>query len=151
MSDVRSSVFLEVFALSQAVRQLLLSTMTGGPLTPEEYAVYSAVFEAESVTPTEMGRRLGMPKTTVMERVRAMDERGHVRRMTNPRDGRSYQLILTGAGLAAHRQSHGRFEEAYRAFIREFGGNESRAQARLAQIRAAVTAASNRRLAKAGS
>jgi DNA-binding MarR family transcriptional regulator len=141
----RSSVFLEVFALSQSVHELLLTTMSDGPLTPEEYAVYSVVFEEESVTPTDMGRRLGMPKTTVMERVRMMEHRGHVRRVINPRDGRSYKLVLTAAGLAAHRQSHDRFEEAYRAFIRKLGGSERRAADRLAQIRSAVTAASGRK------
>jgi DNA-binding MarR family transcriptional regulator len=141
----RSSVFLEVFALSQAVRQLLLTTMSEGPLTPEDYAVYSVVFEQESVTPTDMGRRLGMPKTTVMERVRVMEERGHVRRLINARDGRSYKLVLSAAGLAAHRQSHDRFEDAFRAFVREFRGSERRAAERLAQIRSAVIAASGRK------
>ena len=140
-------MFLEVFALSQAVRHLLLAAMADGPLAPDEYAVYSVVFEEESVTPTQMGHRLGMPKTTVMERVRVMEERGHVRRVTNPRDGRSYQLVLTASGLAVHRQSHERFEDTYRAFLGEFGGSERRAAARLAQIRDAVSAASDRRRA----
>lgn len=138
-------MFLEVFALSQAVGVLLRDAMAGGPLTPEEYAVYSVVFEEEAVTPTEMGRRLGMPKTTVVERVRVMEERGHVRRIAHPEDGRSYHLVLTASGLAAFRRSHDLFEEAYRAFVRELAGDDARAQARLEQIRTAVTAASAKR------
>ena len=145
MSPRRSSVFLEVFALAQSVGQLLRSTMAGAPLTPEEYAVYGVVFEEEAVTPTDMGRRLGMPKTTVMERVRLMEERGHVRRLANPADGRSYRLVLTAAGLAAHHASHELFIQAYRSFMKEFGGDELRAQSRLEQLRAAASAASEKR------
>src|ERR1700687_1505202 len=140
----RSSVFLEVFALSQAVRDLLLTTMVGGPLTPTEYAFYSVVFEAEAVTPTEMARQLSVPKTTVMEYVRLMEERSHTRRITNPRDGRSYRLTLTASGLTAHRQAHDRFEVAYRAFLTAFAGDEGKAQARLQQLRPAVVAAATR-------
>jgi DNA-binding MarR family transcriptional regulator len=145
VSARRSSVFLEVFALSQAVRQLLQAAMAGASLTPEEYALYSVVFEDELVTPTDISRRLALPKTTVMERVRAMEERGHVRRVANARDGRSYHLTLSASGLAAHKESNLRFEDAYRAFVREFGGDLRRAEARLTQLRAAVTAASLKR------
>ena len=140
----RSSIFLEVFALSQAIGELLREAMAGGPLTPGEYAVYSVVFEDEAVTPTEMGRRLGMPKTTVMERVRVMEERGHARRVAHPEDGRSYRIVLTASGLAAHRRAHDLFDAAYQAFMREFGGSDTRAEARLARLRAAVTRSSPR-------
>ena len=136
---VGSSVFLEVFALSQAVRALLLDAMAGGPLTPEEYGFYSILFEAESITPTEIAARLGVPKTTVMERVRVMEERGHARRVAHPRDGRSYHLVLTAAGLASHKRANERFEVAHRAVRASFPGDEPRARARLAQLRRAVT------------
>jgi len=141
MSVKRSSVFLEVYALGQAVRQLLVAMLADGPLTPEEYAIYSVVFEAESITPTEMGRRLGLPKTTVMERLRLMEERAHVGHLPHPRDGRSYRVVLTAAGLVAHRRANQLFEQAHRAFLKEFAGNEGRAQARLVQLRVAVTMA----------
>ena len=143
----RSSIFLEVFALDQAIGELLRDAMAGGPLTPEEYAAYSVVFEEEAVTPTNMGRRLGMPKTTVMERVRMMEERGHVRRVAHAEDGRSYRLVLTASGLAAHRRAHDLFDAAYQAFLRAFGGDEARAEARLARLRSAVTRSSARAVA----
>ena len=137
----RSSIFLEAFALTQAIGELLGDAMAGGPLTPEEYAAYSVVFEEEAVTPTDMGRRLGMPKTTVMERVRLMEARGHVRRVPQLHDGRSYRLVLTASGLSAHRRAHDLFEAAYQAFLREFSGNIERAQRNLTRIRASVAEA----------
>ena len=135
------SIFFEIYALDQAVGQLLREAMTGGPLTPEEYALYSVVFEAESVTPTQMSERLSMPVTTVMERVRMLESRGHARRVAHPEDGRSYHLVLTAAGLAAHRQANRRFEVAYRAFLASLDGDESRAQAQLARLRTAAESA----------
>lgn len=45
------SIFFEVYALGQSIRQLLATAMTDSPLTPEEYAIYSAIFDDESVTP----------------------------------------------------------------------------------------------------
>ena len=41
------SLFFEVYALGQAVRRLLAVAMVDSPLTPEEYAIYSAIFEDE--------------------------------------------------------------------------------------------------------
>lgn len=143
------SVFFELFALTQAARQLLLTTMADGPLSPEEYAVYSAVFEAESLTPTAVARQLSMPLTTVMERVRVMEERGHVRRVPNPRDGRSYLLVLSAAGLAAHRGANRRFEVAYRAFVDALDADEREAQESLARLRVAASAAAGH-LARGG-
>ena len=132
------SIFFELYALSQAVRQLLLTTMSDGPLTPEEYALYSAVFEAESLTPTDLAAHLSMPITTVMERVRVLEERGHARRVSHPRDGRSYLLVLTAAGRLAHRQANERFEVAYSAFLESLAGDEVRAHAQVERLRKAA-------------
>src|SRR4029077_7453650 len=132
--------------LNQAVGQLLREAMAGGPLTPEEYAIYSVVFEAESVTPTEMSERMSMPMTTVMEKVRLLESRGHARRVAHPPDGRSYHLVLTAQGLAAHKQSNQRFEVAYRAFLDSLAGDELRAQAQLARLRIAAERAAKSRV-----
>jgi DNA-binding MarR family transcriptional regulator len=138
------SIFLEVYALDQAIGTLLREAMAGGPLTPEEYAVYSVVFEGETVTPTEMSLRMSMPITTVMEKVRLLESRGHARRAAHPRDGRSYQLVLTASGLAAHRQANQRFEVAYRAFLDTLAGDEAHAEAQLARLRGAAERAVKR-------
>jgi DNA-binding MarR family transcriptional regulator len=114
---METSVLFDVFVLGQAVRRLLTAAMAESPLRPEEYAVYSAIFEMESVTPTAMAARLGMPLTTVVDHLRVLEGRGHARRIGNPRDARSYLVVLTAAGLGAHRDANRRFEIAYRAFV----------------------------------
>jgi len=133
-----TSIFFEVFALGQAVRQVLMSTMSDAALSPEEYAVYSAIFEAEALTPTQMAERLSMPLTTVMERVRVLESRGHARRVKNARDRRSYHLVLTAQGLTAHRHANARFEIAYQRFLDALGSDESRARAHVTRLRSAA-------------
>ena len=111
------SVLFDVFAVGQRVRTLVTTAMAGCGLRPDEYAAYSVVFEAGSVTMTGLARELGMPVTTAADFVRAMRERGHVRRTPHPGDSRSHLLTLTAAGLRAHRKAGLAFEKAHTAFL----------------------------------
>lgn len=111
------SLLFEVFALNQQVGQLLREALADGPLSPDRYAVYSAVFEDETITLTALAARLGMPLTTAAEHVRRLERLGHARRLPNPQDGRSFLLTLTAEGRRAHRAANTRFEQAHRAFV----------------------------------
>lgn len=113
----RSSVLFDLFAASQRVRTLLTVAMDGSGLTPDEYAVYSALLEFEPLSPTEMAQVVGMPPTTMSHYVRDMRERGHLQEQPNPRDGRSRMLRLSPAGLGAHQRANAAFEEAYSRFV----------------------------------
>ena len=132
------SLFFEVYALGQAVRRLLTTAMASSPLTPEEYAIYSAVFEDESLTPTRMARRLGMPLTTAMDHIARLEARGHARRTVSASDRRATLVSLTAGGLAAHRAANYSFERAYEDFLAELRLNEMDATKTLVNLREAV-------------
>ena len=132
-----SSLLFDVFALNQAVGRLLAETMRDGSLTPAEYAVYSAIFELEAATPTQLGARLGMRLTTFMDQLRQLERRGHARRLPHPTDRRSYRVALSSEGLAVHRAANRLFERAYAAFATELG-DETNARAALARVRDAA-------------
>lgn len=117
----RSSLLFDLFAAGQRVRSLLAAAMDGCGLTPDEYAVYSALVEFEPLSPTEMAQVVGMPPTTMSHYVREMRERGHVQEEPNPRDGRSRMLRLSADGRAAHRRANAAFEEAYSRFVGGIG------------------------------
>jgi DNA-binding MarR family transcriptional regulator len=136
-----TSLLFDVFALNQAVGRLLASAMRDGPLTPSEYAVYSAIFELESASPTALSARLGMRLTTFMDHLRLVEGRGHARRLRNPRDGRSYLVTLTASGLEAHRAANHRFEAAHAALVAGLEGGETAAKRALGRIRRAAEAA----------
>ena len=132
------SLFFDVFVLGQRIRELLAAAMATAPLRPDEYAIYSVVFEDEAVSPTSMAAQLSIPLTTVVDAIRTMEGRGHVRRIPNPRDGRSYLIVLTGDGLRVHAEAHERFEVGYQAFVAELPDGESVAQQEVAKLLAAA-------------
>lgn len=134
---VDTSILFDVFALNQAVGRLLAETMRDGPLTPGEYAVYSAIFELEAASPTSIAARLGVRLTTFMDQLRDISGRGHARRLPHPTDRRSYRVTLTAEGRAVHRAANARFERAYAAFDAELGPDQS-AKAAIRAVREAA-------------
>jgi DNA-binding MarR family transcriptional regulator len=128
----------DIFALNQATGRMLDAYMSESPLTPAEYAFYSAIFETESITPTALAERLGMPLTTVMDHVARLERRRHISRWTDPSDRRATRVVLTADGLAAHRAANRSFERAYSAFDIALGTDDTSAQESLARVRDAV-------------
>ena len=136
-----TSILFDVFALNQSVGRLLAQAMRDGPLTPAEYAVYSAIFELEAASPTQVATRLGMRLTTFIDQLRVIESRGHARRVGHPSDRRSYRIVLTGAGLAAHRRANRDFERAHVAFTSHLATEPDDARAGLLALRRAAEAA----------
>lgn len=128
------SLLFDVFVLEQRVGQLLETAMATSPLRPEDYAVYSVVFEEEAVSPTGMAAELSMPLTTVVDYIRLMESRGHCRRLANPKDGRSYLVTLTAAGRRAHREANQLFEKAYQAFVAALPEGEQVARSQIDRL-----------------
>ena len=104
------SLLFDLFVVNQRMRRLLSAALTDVSLRADEYAVYSLLFEQGPLTATEMARRMGMPLTTVLDYLRAMDDRRHLRREPHPRDGRAQQLSLTMAGVTEHRRTNRAWE-----------------------------------------
>jgi DNA-binding MarR family transcriptional regulator len=142
--DSRLSLLFEVYAASRAVGELLASAMADSPLTPEEYAVYSVLFDEGPHAPTELARRAGMPPTSMSHFVRGMLERGHAERAPSPDDRRSYRIVLTAAGRAAHEATSIAFAEADGRFIRALAVDEEETRSVLRTIGRAASVASER-------
>ena len=145
-----TSVLFDVFALGQAVRAYLATALAAGPLRAEDYAIYSAIFEPETITPTALATRLGMPLTTVMDHLARLEAVGHLRRTPDPRDRRATRVVLTAEGLAAHRATNRLFESAYAAFVAELPAGAAPAKAALGEVRQAIDRAARRVGAPAG-
>jgi DNA-binding MarR family transcriptional regulator len=100
----------DFFVTSQRIRRVLSDAMAESGMRPDEYAVYSVLFDMGPLTATEMSEALGMPLTTVLDYLKAMSSEGHVDRMPHPSDGRALQLRLTRSGVTAHRRAHDHWE-----------------------------------------
>jgi DNA-binding MarR family transcriptional regulator len=65
---------------------------------PELFSFLGWVYALQPVTPGDLAAETGMPATTIRDYVRRLVERGDVRKVANPADGPSYQLVLTAKG-----------------------------------------------------
>ena len=127
------SLLFDVFVLNQRLRTLLSLALAGTGMRPDEYAVYSLLFEAGPLTPSEMARQMAMPLTTVLDYVRSMNARGHVARRADAGDGRAYHLRLTQSGLTA-------FHAASAAWNAGLGGLEQSLAMPVRDVRRALHA-----------
>lgn len=93
------NVFFRFFRAGQPLRAIVGRAVEGSGLSGEEYGVLSGIAGLQPVAPSELASVLGMPPTTISVYVARFLERGIVERLPNPRDGRSYLLELTDAGV----------------------------------------------------
>jgi DNA-binding MarR family transcriptional regulator len=100
---------------------LMDATVAAAGLTGDEFAVYSILASSETTTPSTLSRWMAAPPTTVSSYVKRFETRGHVSRVPNPDDRRSYRIVLTEAGKAAHHSAHNAFRPVRDALVRALG------------------------------
>ena len=110
LSRAEISLLHDFFVTSQRLRRVLADALAGAGMRPDEYAVYSLLFEKGPLTATEMAELLGMALTTVLDYLRGLDRAGHLVRTAHPFDGRSTELSLNRSGLAAQRRASRHWE-----------------------------------------
>ena len=137
----RLSVLFELFAAEQRVRTLVVRAMADAELRPDEYAVYSVLFDEGPQTPSDLAKRVGMPPTTMSHYVRSLLEREHAERRVVSSDRRSYRLGLTPAGLRTHAAAGRAFQAADRRFAAALRIDPDAARAALLAIGAAAAEA----------
>jgi DNA-binding MarR family transcriptional regulator len=92
------TVLFEVFWTQQKRERLIETALAGTDLPPEDYPLYVLIGAEGPWTPTGLAARLGMPLSTVIFRVKRIEQRGHAERVPNPDDGRSFLIRLTPKG-----------------------------------------------------
>src|SRR4051794_119032 len=117
--------FLLVFALGQQLGNLLQQAMADAPLTPGEFAVYSALRLMQPTTPTQLATALGMKATTMSSVLVRMSKSGHLKRRRNPADGRSVILTLTPSGVRVTEACFDSFGLAIAAFREQLTVDEA--------------------------
>ncbi len=103
-SGSATNVLFDTWLLSRSATALLDAALEPSGLTADEFAVYS-VLSADPLTPSELAEWMAAPLTTVSSYVKRFEARGHVRRVANAEDRRSYRLTLTPQGMKAHERA----------------------------------------------
>lgn len=140
-----TTLLLDVWLVSRATHGLLDEALAPAGLTADEFAVYSMLRGSEQgSTPGELAGWMAAPPTTVSSYVKRFEGRGHVERVPNPDDRRSYRLRLTEDGRAAHLAAAERFLpvlDQVLAALGEAGADEATVAESLAALLTALTTA----------
>jgi predicted RNase H-like nuclease/DNA-binding MarR family transcriptional regulator len=121
MSD-SDTILLDLFRTNQVRERLIAAAVEGTGLPPEDYPIYVLVGTEGPWTPTGLAERTRMPLSTVLFRLRRLEQRGHVERIPNPEDGRSYLVRLTPSGEELLGEARPRFRARAEAVEAALGG-----------------------------
>src|SRR5436190_8416634 len=118
------TILFDVFVTNQKRAQLIEAALADTELPAEDYPFYVFVGAEGPWTPTDLARRLEMPLTTVLFRVRRLERRGHAERKPNPQDRRSFTIRLTPAGQRLLRKARPRFRAAAESVEAKLGAEK---------------------------
>jgi DNA-binding MarR family transcriptional regulator len=94
-------LYLQAATTSQYVGQIVDHQLAPLGVPPSLVALLTHVRDTEPVSPSELARVAGSPPTTLRDNIQRLVDRRLVRRVPNPRDGRSYLLKITPTGRRA--------------------------------------------------
>jgi DNA-binding MarR family transcriptional regulator len=126
-----------VWLVSRATESRMNVALAEVGFTGDEFAVYS-MLAADAQSPTELARWMSAPATTVSSYVKRMEARGHVTRVPNPQDKRSYLVRLTASGRHAHRRAAARYRPVSQHVELALGGHEPAVRKSILRLQAAL-------------
>ena len=135
-----TNVLFDVWLVARLATSVLDVALAASGLTADEFAVYSVLTSADTMTPGELARWMGAPATTVSSYVKRFESRGHLVRERNPQDGRSFVLRLTAAGRAAHQSAGREFLPVLNEVVEGLGRAERDVRRALAALRESLDA-----------
>jgi len=91
-----------IWAVSRSTADLVDAALRPTGLSGDEFAIYSMLASSTAITPSELARWMAAAPTTVSSYVKRLEARGHIERIPNPEDKRSYRVQLTAEGRHAH-------------------------------------------------
>jgi DNA-binding MarR family transcriptional regulator len=140
-----ANLALDLFVLDQHLGMVLDSALAAVGVTASLYAVYSQLARGP-LTPRALSDLLGIRPTTLSGYVGTMQRAGHLTRLRNELDGRSWLLELTESGRAKVDACRPVMRSVLRTIEAELGSAADVRQARelLGRLDRAVLAALDR-------
>ena len=132
------NVLFDTWLVSRAVHSLIDDVIKPTGLDADEFAVYSVLSRSDGMTPSELSRWMSAPATTVSSYVKRFQKRGHVERIPSTEDRRSYRLILTAEGRAAHRRAGELFQPTLAEVEGALGQHEPNVRRQLLELRQVI-------------
>jgi DNA-binding MarR family transcriptional regulator len=127
-----------VWLVSRSTADLLDTALGHAGLTGDDFAIYSMLAAAPGISPTDLARWMAAPPTTVSSYVKRFEARGHITRVSNPQDRRSYQLRLTPAGRRTHKAASALFSPLCSQVTDALADAETEVRETLLQLRTII-------------
>jgi len=96
--DREAELLQELYSTGLLVGILVDEELARAGVSQQLFSFIGWVSTLQPVTPGTLAAETGLPPTTIRDYVRRLVQRGDVRRVPNPSDGRSYFLVLTPSG-----------------------------------------------------
>jgi DNA-binding MarR family transcriptional regulator len=141
VADASRRYLLDLHLAYHLAGSLIEHELASVGITAEEYAVYSVLVHEGGLTPTELSRRLGLALSSTIFRSGKLIERGHARRIPNPRDGRSALIELTPQGRRVVERARPAFDRVLDRIERHLELERAEVHAVIAKLGEAVDAA----------
>ena len=109
----------ELYSTGLLVGLLVDEELEAAGVSPQLFSFLGWVSTLQPVTPGALAAETGLPATTIRDYVRRLVERGDVRKVVNPADGRSYHLVLTPKGKRLAHRGWPAVLEAFRRLARQ--------------------------------
>jgi DNA-binding MarR family transcriptional regulator len=119
---VRGAIVNELRLASRLAHEISVAELRAAGVDPQVYGPLSFIGVMQPVTRTKLAEATGERRTTQRDVVRLLIDRGHVREVPNPKDGRSTLLELTPAGQTIFDRGIPAFQRALRRIDEALGG-----------------------------
>jgi DNA-binding MarR family transcriptional regulator len=117
----------------QQANTILWHTLVSQDTTAPQFAVLNAISDGGDTDQRMVGEQIGLDRSTTAEIVTRLADRGLLRRIRDPRDGRRNLLQLTGEGETLHRQLARRAARMNNVFLAPLDSGEQKTLLELMQ------------------
>jgi DNA-binding MarR family transcriptional regulator len=133
-------LFLDVYRLLELTGAIVDRQLNEVGLPAYLFGLFSQIRRLAPVTPSAISRSTGIPTTTLRDNIQRLVDRGLVRRIPNPDDGRSYLVEVTDQGDVLARAADPALLDAYLALERLLPRSRVEYEQRLDELATALAA-----------
>jgi DNA-binding MarR family transcriptional regulator len=139
MPGTNRELFLKASTTAHLVGQIVGRQVEPVGIPAFLLALLTHIRDHGPVTPSAVSALSGSPLTTLRDNIQRLVDRGLVRRLPNPDDGRSYLLTVTAKGTRLAAEAGEALREAYELLEAELGELQPH-ENRLDELNAALAA-----------
>ncbi len=133
-------LFLDVYRLIELTGAIVDRQLREVGIPAYLFGLFSEIRRRAPVTPSQISQRTGIAMTTLRDNIQRLVDRGLIRRIPNPDDGRSYLVEVTEKGEVLARAADPALLAAYEVLERRLQRPRVEYEQALEELREALAA-----------